>query len=165
MIFRSLLSVAFFFLLLNSFIESVFFHRVKILSLSLSRFLLEDDDDDDDDQKMFIIHMALYERVPRFEKKSHKTPLAKLDAKRKTKKKRPKKKTTKKRMMMTISKRTKNTTRVDTRKKCAEKNPIALSRNVVVGTACVVLHRRRRRQRRRRRRRRSARGVGVNCVL
>ena len=85
MIFRSLLSVAFFFLLLNSFIESVFFHRVKILSLS--RFLLEDDDDDDD-QKMFIIHiMALYERVPRFEKKSHKTPLAKLDAKRKTKKK------------------------------------------------------------------------------
>ena len=88
MIFRSLLSVvAFFFLLLNSFIESVFFHRVKILSLSLSRFLLEDDDDDDD-QKMFIIHiMALYERVPRFEKKSHKTPLAKLDAKRKTKKK------------------------------------------------------------------------------
>jgi len=82
-IFRSLLSVAFFFLLLNSFIESVFFHRVKILSLS--RFLLEEDDDDDD-QKMFI-HMALYERVPRFEKKSHKTPLAKLDAKRKTKKK------------------------------------------------------------------------------
>ena len=77
MIFRSLLSVAFFFLLLNSFIESVFFHRVKILSLSLSRFLLEDDDDDDD-QKMFIIHiMALYERVPRFEKKSHKTSLAK----------------------------------------------------------------------------------------
>ena len=74
MIFRSLLSVVFFFSAFELLIESVFFHRVKILSLSLSRFLLEDDDDDDDDQKMFIIHiMALYERVPRFEKKSHKT--------------------------------------------------------------------------------------------
>jgi hypothetical protein len=41
-------------------------------------------------------------------------------------------------MMMMISKRTQNDTRVDTRKKSAQKkNPIALSRNVVVGTACV----------------------------
>jgi len=63
------------------------FHRVKILSLSLSRFL---EDEDDDDQKMFI-HMALYERVPRFEKKSHKTLLAKLLCKKKDQQKKDQK--------------------------------------------------------------------------
>jgi len=91
-IFRSLLSLLLFFSAFELLYRERFFSsRKNSLSLSLSRFLLEDDDDDDDDQKMFIIHiMALYERVPRFEKKSHKTPLA-LDAKRKTIKKKDQK--------------------------------------------------------------------------
>ena len=93
MIFRSLLSLLLFFSAFELLYRERFFSsRKNSLSLSLSRFLLEDDDDDDDDQKMFIIHiMALYERVPRFEKKSHKTPLAKRDVKRKTIKKKDQK--------------------------------------------------------------------------